>query len=130
MGATQEIIYKNYLDIIQYHLIIFLNVNIRIWVYVSVEGTQVSSTLRERDRERESCLNQIAWTFARCNLISYLLSLEFCQKVLQHQRYGCILDLWHLCSALKSYSERLSRTQMGCPFTLSSKPICYPLCRI
>lgn len=61
MGATQEIIYKNYLDIIRYHLIIFLNVNIRIRVYVSVEGTQVSSTLRERDRERElfesNCMN-------------------------------------------------------------------------
>lgn len=56
MGATQEIKYKNCLDIIRYHLIIFLNVNIRIRVYVSVEGTQISSTLRER----ESCLNQIA----------------------------------------------------------------------
>lgn len=61
MGATQEIIYKKYLDIIRYHLIIFLNVNKRIRVYVSVEGTQVSSTLRERDRERElfesNCMN-------------------------------------------------------------------------
>lgn len=52
MGATQEIIYKNYLDIIRYHLFIFLDVNKRIRVYVSVEGTQISSTLRERDRER------------------------------------------------------------------------------
>lgn len=52
MGATQEIIYKNYLDIIQYHLIIFLNVNIRIRVYVSVEGTQISSTEGKRERER------------------------------------------------------------------------------
>lgn len=60
MGATQEIIYKKYLDIVRYHSIIFLNVNIRIRVYVSVEGTQISSSLRERDRERESCLNQIA----------------------------------------------------------------------
>lgn len=61
MGATQEIIYKKYLDIIRYHPIIFLNVNIRIRVYVSVEGTQISSTLRERDRERElfesNCMN-------------------------------------------------------------------------
>lgn len=57
MGATQEIIYKKYLDIVRYHSIIFLNVNIRIRVYVSVEGTQISSSLRERDRERESCLN-------------------------------------------------------------------------
>lgn len=80
MGATQEIIYKNYLDIIRYHLIIFLDVNKRIRVYVSVEGTKISSTLRERETESESCLNQIAWTFAHCNLISYLLSLEFCQK--------------------------------------------------
>lgn len=60
MGATQEIIYKKYLDIVRYHSIIFFNVNIRIRVYVSVEGTQISSSLRERDRERESCLNQIA----------------------------------------------------------------------
>lgn len=61
MGVTQEIIYKKYLDIIRYHPIIFLNVNIRIRVYVSVEGTQISSTLRERDRERElfesNCMN-------------------------------------------------------------------------
>lgn len=61
MGATQEIIYKNYLDIIRYHPIIYLKVNIRIRVYVSVEGTQISSTLRERDRERElfesNCMN-------------------------------------------------------------------------
>lgn len=61
MGATQEIIYKKYLDIIRYHSIIFLNVNIRIRVYVSVEGTQISSSLRERDRERElfesNCMN-------------------------------------------------------------------------
>lgn len=61
MGATQEIIYKKYLDIVRYHSIIFLNVNIRIRVYVSVEGTQISSTLRERDRERElfesNCMN-------------------------------------------------------------------------
>lgn len=61
MDATQEIIYKKYLDIVRYHSIIFLNVNIRIRVYVSVEGTQISSTLRERDRERElfesNCMN-------------------------------------------------------------------------
>lgn len=60
MDATQEIIYKKYLDIVQYHSIIFLNVNIRIRVYVSVEGTKISSTLRERETESESCLNQIA----------------------------------------------------------------------
>lgn len=59
MGATQEIIYKKYLDIIRYHPIIFLNVNIRIRVYVSVEGTQISSTLRERERElfESNCMN-------------------------------------------------------------------------